>query len=155
MAAQLRGTSPLRLVFMMLALHCDVRLKRLVGSDLSLSTYGAEIPSDIDLLFVDTVHEYEHVAAELALYLPLMAPGGIIVMDDISISLGMKRLWEGLKLEKLDLGPTLHWSGFGIAKVAGAGSRRSTEIPEARPFREQPPDSDEDFILVETGARQS
>jgi len=95
MAAQLRGTSPLRLVFMMLALHCDVRLKRLVGSDLSLSTYGAEIPSDIDLLFVDTVHEYEHVAAELALYLPLMAPGGIIVMDDISISLGMKRFWDG------------------------------------------------------------
>jgi len=103
----------------------DTRLKRLVGNDLSLRVYGAHAPCDIDLLFIDTVHEYEHVAAELALYLPLMAPGGVVVMDDISISLGMKRLWEGLKLEKLDLGPTLHWSGFGIARVGGVGSAHS------------------------------
>lgn len=35
-----------------------------------------------DLLFIDTSHEYEHTAAELAAYTPLVRAGGCVVLHD-------------------------------------------------------------------------
>jgi len=36
------------------------------------------------LVYVDSSHQYEHTMRELALWCEALAPGGLIVMDDIS-----------------------------------------------------------------------
>lgn len=41
-----------------------------------------DAPAECDLLFIDTSHQHEHTAAELALYAPKVTPGGVIVMHD-------------------------------------------------------------------------
>jgi predicted O-methyltransferase YrrM len=94
----------------------DPRLRRLVGDDLDFGIYGNEPPEELDLLFVDTLHEYGHVRRELDLYLPRLKAGGFLVMDDLHLNEGMERAWAELPLEKLDLGGQFHWSGFGIAQ---------------------------------------
>jgi len=38
----------------------------------------------IELLFVDTLHTVEHATAELAAYMPLLAPTALVVMDDLN-----------------------------------------------------------------------
>jgi predicted O-methyltransferase YrrM len=95
----------------------DHRLRRVKGNSLDINVWGAEPLENIDLLFIDTLHEYEQVRSELALYLPHVRPGGIIVLDDIHLNGGMKRVWSELNLVKFDTGTDLHWSGFGIAQA--------------------------------------
>lgn len=91
----------------------DARLRRVLGDDLDLSIYGDDPPRDVDLLFVDTLHEYNHVRRELDLYQPRLSAGGVLVMDDIHLNEGMDKIWDELPLLKLDLGGQFHWSGFG------------------------------------------
>lgn len=69
-----------------------------------------------DLLFIDTLHEYEQLSGELALYQAMVRPGGVIAFDDIRINEGMARFWRELALPKRELNH-LHKSGFGIAVV--------------------------------------
>lgn len=95
----------------------DLRLRRVLGDDLDLGIYEGRPPQGVDLLFVDTLHEYGHVTRELELYLPLLSPGAVVVMDDIHLNEGMARAWDELPLEKLEAGDQYHWSGFGIAKA--------------------------------------
>jgi Methyltransferase domain len=42
----------------------------------------AGLPSKIDVLFVDTLHEYEHVREELAVWGPRVSRGGIVLVHD-------------------------------------------------------------------------
>jgi cephalosporin hydroxylase len=35
-----------------------------------------------DVLFIDTSHEYEHTVTELGMYVPLVKPGGVVLMHD-------------------------------------------------------------------------
>lgn len=67
----------------------------------------------IDLLFVDTDHTAEQVKAEMALYGPLVRPGGIILLDDIRMHLCVSAWWAELDEDKLEL-PELHWTSFGV-----------------------------------------
>jgi len=39
-------------------------------------------PGDVDVLFVDTSHFYDHTMAELRLYVPKVKPGGIVLLHD-------------------------------------------------------------------------
>lgn len=41
-----------------------------------------ECPRPIDLLFIDSAHDYEHTIAELRAYAPLVRKGGVVVMHD-------------------------------------------------------------------------
>ena len=50
----------------------------------------------IDLLFIDTDHTAEQVTAELALFGPLVRPGGLIFFDDIRVNPGMSAWWDNL-----------------------------------------------------------
>jgi hypothetical protein len=43
---------------------------------------AAGLPSEIDVLFVDTLHEYEHVRDELAVWGPRVRRSGIVLMHD-------------------------------------------------------------------------
>jgi predicted O-methyltransferase YrrM len=44
------------------------------------------LPRPVDFLHVDGNHSEEAVRSDLAVYLPLMRPGGVVVIDDISWS---------------------------------------------------------------------
>jgi len=59
------------------------------GSDLE-EAVQAVLPVEVDVLFVDTSHEYDHTVRELELYMPRVAPGGIALFHDTN-SLG----WGG------------------------------------------------------------
>jgi cephalosporin hydroxylase len=92
----------------------DPRLVIVKGNDLD-SAVLAKVGKDIDLLFMDTSHEYAQSVLEIQEYLPRMSPRGIIVMDDIHLNSEMDKFWSELTIPKLDCGKDLHVSGFGIA----------------------------------------
>lgn len=69
----------------------------------------------IDILFLDSLHTYEHLRAELAAYLPKVRSGGLVVLDDISLDAGMKKAWNEISLRKH--ATTLHFSGFGLMET--------------------------------------
>ena len=45
----------------------------------------ARLPAEVDVLFIDTSHEYEHTLAELRAYMPRVAPGGIALFHDTNL----------------------------------------------------------------------
>lgn len=75
-----------------------------------LSNYWGDL---IDLLFIDTEHTPVQAQAELRLAWPHMVNGGVICIDDITISSEMKAWWHGLKVDKRQF-PSLHSTGFGV-----------------------------------------
>jgi len=70
----------------------------------------------VDICYIDTLHDYHQVLTETKLWLPKMKNGGIILYDDIILNDGMKRFWNELQLDKVELNH-LHWSGFGFAII--------------------------------------
>ena len=90
----------------------DPRLKVVVGEDLSPEVW-AEIPQDIDLLFIDTEHTFEQFQKELDLYSQKFAPTCYVVLDDINLY-AMGGVWESINQPKYDLSEW-HGSGFGLA----------------------------------------
>ena len=42
----------------------------------------AKLPAEVDVLFIDTSHEYEHTLGELEAYMPRVAPGGVALFHD-------------------------------------------------------------------------
>lgn len=67
------------------------------GLSLDSSTLSA-LPATIDLLFIDTTHDYAPTLAELAAYVPRMSPGGLVVLHDSISQDGVRRAlldqWE-------------------------------------------------------------
>ena len=49
------------------------------GNDLFIDLTAVPCP---DILFIDTNHEYDHTLAELSRYVPLVKPGGTVLMHD-------------------------------------------------------------------------
>lgn len=79
------------------------------------SIYASAIflEEDIDILFLDSLHTYEHTKEEYTVYLPKVSKGGLIFVDDINLDEGMKKFWAEIKEPKVDLSH-LHYSGFGV-----------------------------------------
>lgn len=50
-----------------------------------------QVPTPIDLLFIDTEHRVDVTSAELALWAPYMAPGGAILLHDPETFPGVRR----------------------------------------------------------------
>ena len=48
----------------------------------------ARLPAEVDVLFIDTSHEYEHTLAELRAYMPRVAPGGVALFHDTNVWAG-------------------------------------------------------------------
>lgn len=72
------------------------------------------IPGNIDILFIDTIHDYEQAMAEYIAYSPKVRKGGVIMCDDVSINDGMAKFWNEVSEPKIKL-LDLHYTGFGIA----------------------------------------
>lgn len=51
----------------------------------------AQLPSEIDLVFIDTSHEYQPTLDEIATYAPRLAAGGCIVLHDTISQDGCRR----------------------------------------------------------------
>lgn len=51
----------------------------------------ARLPGQVDLLFIDTSHEYQPTLDEIAAYLPRLAPGGMIALHDSLSQNGVRR----------------------------------------------------------------
>jgi predicted O-methyltransferase YrrM len=51
----------------------------------------ATLPQEIDLLFIDTSHEYQPTLDEIATYAPRLAPGGFILLHDTISQDGCRR----------------------------------------------------------------
>ena len=47
----------------------------------------AALPAEVDVLFIDTSHEYDHTLAELRAYVPRVAPGGTVLLHDTKVYL--------------------------------------------------------------------
>jgi cephalosporin hydroxylase len=45
----------------------------------------ALLPAEVDVLFIDTSHEYGHTLAELRAYMPRVTPGGVALFHDTRI----------------------------------------------------------------------
>lgn len=70
-----------------------------------------------DVIFVDSTHTYEQVKAEYDLWRPHVAPGGVMLFDDISEYQGLRDFWDEVRQTEPGIAaPILHphsW-GFGI-----------------------------------------
>jgi predicted O-methyltransferase YrrM len=92
----------------------DNRLRIVYGSDVDNAVYSPLELKDVDLLFIDTVHEIEHVKKEWSIYSKVLSPGALVVMDDIHLNDGMSTFWDSIPYEKMDVGLDVHLSGFGM-----------------------------------------
>lgn len=73
-----------------------------------LSTHGP-----FDIFFEDGEHSGDQVSGEWAHYVPLVKPGGLIIMDDINLPTGIREFWDAITWPKIEL-PHLHNTGFGV-----------------------------------------
>lgn len=56
----------------------------------------AKLPAQVDVLFVDTSHEYEHTVRELEAYMPRVVPGGVALFHDTNFLFGCPGdEWDG------------------------------------------------------------
>lgn len=75
---------------------------------------------EIDILFLDSVHTFEHTTAELKTYRPYLSDKAIVLLDDL-FRPDMAGLWESLPGQKLRM-DTLHdgaESGGGFGAIWG------------------------------------
>lgn len=63
----------------------------------------------IDILFIDSVHTYEHASMEFEAYHPVLADNAVVVLDDL-FRPGLERLWQELPGDKIRL-DRMHESG--------------------------------------------
>jgi predicted O-methyltransferase YrrM len=76
-------------------------------------------PSDckqFDLIYLDSDHTYDVVASEFRLYREMLAPGGVMVFDDICLNPQMRQFWAEVPWPKQELNflHTLCGAGFGV-----------------------------------------
>lgn len=57
----------------------------LQGDDCSTDIYS-QLPSPVDIVFIDTSHDYLHTRRELSLYRWLLRPGGVFVLHDTELA---------------------------------------------------------------------
>ncbi len=89
----------------------DCRLTRVLGDTRSQESVDM-VPDDVDLLFIDSTHDYATISQEWALYSPKLVDGAIVCVDDLSHN-DMMRFWDALPYEK-DLRTDLNSTGFGV-----------------------------------------
>ncbi len=70
----------------------------------------------IDMMFLDSLHEYDHMVREMGAYMSKLKPGALVFVDDIHLNSGMERLWSEVGRAKRDIS-ALHFSGFGVFQV--------------------------------------
>lgn len=62
----------------------DTRWSFIGGDDMSPGVI-AQVPDDIDVLFIDTTHRWNHTAAELDVYGRMVRDGGVVACHDTDL----------------------------------------------------------------------
>lgn len=78
----------------------------------SLAHVGTIPDGALDILFLDSLHTYEHTITEWRAFQRKVKKGGIAFFDDIHLDGGMERFWNEVGGNKVDISH-LHFSGFG------------------------------------------
>jgi predicted O-methyltransferase YrrM len=78
----------------------------------SLAHVGNIPDGCLDILFLDSLHTYEHTIAEWRAFQRKVKRGGLAFFDDIHLDGGMERFWNEVTGNKVDISH-LHFSGFG------------------------------------------
>jgi predicted O-methyltransferase YrrM len=55
-----------------------------IGDDCNPAV-AVDLPAEVDVLFIDTSHHYEHTLNELRLYVPRVKSGGVVLMHDTEL----------------------------------------------------------------------
>lgn len=55
-----------------------------VGDDMD-PVIAFDQPAQVDVLFIDTSHAYDHTLAEVRLYVPKVKPGGVVLLHDTEL----------------------------------------------------------------------
>ena len=63
--------------------HCP-RWTFTCGDDMDESVQSL-LPAQVDVLFIDTSHEYEHTLGECRAFMPRVAPGGVALFHDTNL----------------------------------------------------------------------
>lgn len=66
-----------------------------------------------DIFYEDGEHSGGQVSGEWAHYVPLVRPGGLIIMDDINLPTGIRAFWDAIGWPKAEF-PWLHDTGYGV-----------------------------------------
>ena len=76
--------------------------------------------NEIDLLFIDSLHEYEHTKKNIAIYAARLNPR-YVILDDIRQCDEMRKLWHEIEEEfgenALDLSDVIMRSGAGFGII--------------------------------------
>lgn len=56
----------------------------IIGDDLSAEVQAAT-PAEVDVLFIDTSHAYDHTLSELRTYVPRVRSGGVVLCHDTEL----------------------------------------------------------------------
>jgi predicted O-methyltransferase YrrM len=65
------------------------------GDDMNENVQN-QLPREVDVLFIDTSHEYGHTLRELEVYMPRLAPGGVALFHDTRFVFFARREdWDG------------------------------------------------------------
>lgn len=76
---------------------------------------------EFDVLFIDTSHSREHTLAELRRFVPLVTPGGRVLLHDSVMFPGVRQA-----LDELYPGQWAEWGGrFGMGEIVIPGSVRA------------------------------
>lgn len=80
----------------------------------AMSLFPAEC-KQFDLIYLDSDHTYDVVAPEFRIYREMLAPGGVMVFDDITLNPEMRRFWAEVPSPKAELNflHRLCGAGFG------------------------------------------
>ena len=94
------------------------------------------VPDEIDVLFIDSSHEYRETCNEFELYWPKVRPGGTILLHDTSA-------WKCKVRDALDA--TLPDWGLDWNEYAGACGLGVILMPDQRPRMFMPIDPEDDW----------
>lgn len=80
--------------------------------------YYERIMPPVDILFIDTVHEYKHVLKEFAVWSPLLSSRAIVCLDDLHRD-NMEQAFNELpghkvRMDWLHMGGEINDGGFGV-----------------------------------------
>lgn len=87
---------------------------KILGDDLNMAIWPGNVDlGKTDLWFIDSLHTYNQLKAELEMYGPYFKRGAIVVLDDIHLP-ELEPLWNSIDSDKCDNSERNHYSGFGF-----------------------------------------
>jgi len=96
-------------------------IERIKGDSLSMDIVekiSASFKEKIDLIYIDSLHEYEHTKKNIDIYANKLDPR-YVILDDIRQNDGMRKLWSELKEKFKD--NAFDASDISVRKGAGFG----------------------------------